>query len=567
MPKIFLGEREYTGKTNLVFDELRRHCLTVASSGSGKGAGLILNNCVFWDGSLVVVDPKGEAAEYMVKLRDDADIAVLDPFSYAETPHHRVRFNPLKLVQDSDDIRMLTSGIVMRTGNENDSFWIDSAEEIIAGLIAFLMECADEDEKNLPELQELINSINDVEERADLVKAMRSCTGYAKLAANAASRLSQDGGTVRSIMQHVQTATSWMFSEAMTEFLKGGDDLDLNQLKRGKLKLFLVLPPKRLEQYGSFLRLFVRSSLAVMWEKVGTEQKGTPCLFLLDEFAALGKINEIRSAALQQGRSYGLHVWPFVISFGQLENLYGQDGAQDFLASADYFTAFGIQDDRTAELISKRIGYVTSDDVAPELDQIHRTIEQEEAYRAGNAEMTNHLANQAAEHDENNRLLQEELRYQRAMDDHKFWAGWSSWLAGPPPQKRQIVRPRTTNVTPQRPQALYAQADAVRARIGKLRISPEEIRLRTRPVPIYGTMISSNMYLETPSGWGWMYLLPHFVGFTEGSVGAYHAKKAKSYRLADLSDSHRVRAAQQALEALENRWQEAVPAPSVAQKG
>ncbi|MEO0889195.1 MAG: TraM recognition domain-containing protein, partial [Pseudomonadota bacterium] len=251
-----------------------------------------------------------------------------------------------------------------------------------------------------------------------------------------------------------------------------------------------------------------------------------------------------------QGRSYGLHVWPFVISFGQLENLYGHDGAQDFLASTDYFTAFGVQDDRTAEVISKRIGYVTSDDVAPELNQIHRTIEVEEAYRANQAQNINHANNMSAELDEANRTLAEERRYENDLASWKFVAFFSKSLAGQVPVRRQIVRPRTTLVTAQRPQELYAQADAVRARIGKLRMSPEEIRIKTKPQSIFNTMISRNMYLETPSGWCWMYLLPHFATFTEGSVGAYLAMKRRTYRLSDLADSPRLRAAQQALEGL-----------------
>jgi Type IV secretory pathway, VirD4 components len=83
-----------------------------------------------------VVDPKGEAAEFTAKNkapRDPSRLAILDPFEYANLPHaFRVRFNPLDLVTDTDDLRMLANGMIMRTGAETDPFWNDSAEAIIA---------------------------------------------------------------------------------------------------------------------------------------------------------------------------------------------------------------------------------------------------------------------------------------------------------------------------------------------------------------------------------------------------------------------------------------------------
>lgn len=516
MPRIFLGEvdNNNTGKPSLHVNDLRRHALTVASSGSGKGAGLIMNNCVYWEGSLVVVDPKGEAAEFTVGLRPHDNIAVLDPFGYANTPDHRARFNPLTLVRDDDDIRMITSGIVMRTGQESDTFWLDSAEEVIAGLIAFIMECAPPENKNLPELQGLINSLTNKEARANLIEGLNGCKEYSGLAVDAATRLSQDGATVRSIMNHVMTETSWIFSHKMAHFLKGDDNLDLRQLKQDELKLFLVLPPNRLDRYSSFLRLFVRCALSVMWEKSGSEQKGTPCLFLLDEFAALGRINEIRSGALQQGRSFGLHVWPFVISFGQLEDLYGRAGAQDFLASSDFFLAFGVQDDRTAELISRRIGNTTARDVEHQLKNAHLEIEREETRRRDQAYRDNTTINQRAEWEEQNRTLAEEKRYETELGEHKFWrALFGSW-AGNPPVRRQIVRPKTALVTPQRPQELYANVERIRAQIGKPRMSPDDIRRHTAPRKRYGADISEYTYLETPNSSTFIKIVPHFAAIS-----------------------------------------------------
>lgn len=518
MSDIYLGTRDKNGADIVVTHPLNRHALTVASSGSGKGACQILPNCIFWPNSLVVVDPKGEAAEFTAQnqgAKDQAEIAVLDPFHYADTPEHRFRFNPLDLVTDTDDIRMIANGLVMRSGYEKDPFWNDSAETIIAGILAFIVATCSPEEKHLGTLRDVFRTLQDPDESEAMLRLMRQTKGFGGLPIDAANRLSQGGQTINSILQNVETQTNWLSSETMHHFLKGGDGLDLRQLKRGKLKLFLVLPPNKLDTYGVFLRLFTRCAMSVMWEKLGTAQKGTPCLFLLDEFAALGKINEIRTAALQQGRSYGLHVWPFVISWGQLVELYGQDGAQDFLASSDAFCAFGIQDDQTAGLISKRIGNVTEADIRKEWQTTAKLIEQEEEQRARAAKAENDDANRWAEFKEGNRINAEIMRYNSAKsnyDQAQKFGVFGRMMAGDPPQQKQIVRPRTTNVTPQRPHELYVKLDALRARLGRPRIAAEQVRFRTAQKEAFPNVImAGDMFVETPRSQTQLRPFPHFL--------------------------------------------------------
>ena len=62
-----------------------RHILTVAGSRSGKSVGLI-SNLLFYPGSILATDPKGELAEITAKKRAamGQKIYVLDPFGNTE---------------------------------------------------------------------------------------------------------------------------------------------------------------------------------------------------------------------------------------------------------------------------------------------------------------------------------------------------------------------------------------------------------------------------------------------------------------------------------------------------
>lgn len=46
-----------------------RHLLTIASSRTGKGVSLLVPNLLLYDGSVIVIDPKGELARVTARAR------------------------------------------------------------------------------------------------------------------------------------------------------------------------------------------------------------------------------------------------------------------------------------------------------------------------------------------------------------------------------------------------------------------------------------------------------------------------------------------------------------------
>ena len=84
----------------------------------------------------------------------------------------------------------------------------------------------------------------------------------------------------------------------------------------------------------------------------------TPTLFLLDEFAALGRLEAVeRAMGLMAG--YGLQLWPILQDMSQLRALYGQRAAT-FVANAGVLQAFGVNDHDTAKWLSQLMGQETT---------------------------------------------------------------------------------------------------------------------------------------------------------------------------------------------------------------
>src|SRR5699024_3369573 len=85
-----------------------RHVMTVAGSRTGKSVTLV-SNLLFYRGSVLALDPKGELAAITAERRAalGQKVCILDPFNIApeRLNGYRKSFNPLSLlVPESDTI-------------------------------------------------------------------------------------------------------------------------------------------------------------------------------------------------------------------------------------------------------------------------------------------------------------------------------------------------------------------------------------------------------------------------------------------------------------------------------
>ena len=119
--------------------------------------------------------------------------------------------------------------------------------------------------------------------------------------------------------------------------------------------MFLCLPPDRLDTYARWLRLLVSQAVTDMARSPARPER--PVLFLLDEFAALGRLESVeRAMGLMAG--YGLQLWPILQDMHQLRATYGER-AGTFMSNAGVIQAFGVNDHATADMLSRMIGDTT----------------------------------------------------------------------------------------------------------------------------------------------------------------------------------------------------------------
>lgn len=352
---LFMGRSLYNPFLNIGLED-SRHMLTIAGSRAGKGATVIIPNLLLWKGSALVIDPKGTNAIVTANRRRKMgqNVYLIDPFDIVDD-EDKASFNPLSLLDpDSpvirEQINVIAEALVVPDENQKEKHWDDGARTVIAGMLAHLITSDKYENPTLPMLRDLISI--DTDKQAELWAEMSFNDAAGRLPMDAANRLIRGAGTneISSILSNADKHTEWLSSPAIKETLSSSS-FSFEDLKDEPTTIYLVLPPQFLETHNRFLRLFVNLAISSMAVEGKAKE---PVLLLMDEFLALGKMEEVEKAfGLMAG--YNLVMWPFVQDYGRLKHLYGSS-VNAFIANSRAIQVFGVGDEETKEFVNKHIG-------------------------------------------------------------------------------------------------------------------------------------------------------------------------------------------------------------------
>jgi type IV secretion system protein VirD4 len=337
------------------------HLLTVAPTRSGKGVGAIIPNLLTLNRSVLCIDPKGENARVTSRARSDTGpVFVLDPFEISGVASSC--FNPLaELRPDSvdlaEDVAAVADALVYDPpGQVGEAHWNEEAKALIAGLILHVVTTAGPKERNLATVRDLLTTTPQRFEQ--VLKTMQASLAANDLVARAANRhLSKSDREAAGVLSAAQRHTHFLDSPRMTKAL-GQSDFKLSDLQSELTTVFVVLPPDRLGTHARWLRLLVVQAINELARS--NPERNVPrhsVLLLLDEFAALGRLEPIeRAFGLMAG--YGVQLWAILQDMHQLRSLYGER-AGTFLSNAGVTQIFNVSDIDTATWVSRTLGAET----------------------------------------------------------------------------------------------------------------------------------------------------------------------------------------------------------------
>lgn len=366
-----------------------RHLITEAGTRSGKGTSCIVPALCLFPGSALVLDPKGENARLTATRRGAGsaycqgmgqEVVILDPYNTSRRPPGmRASWNPLDLLA-LDDLEMVDKAAsiaeaMMIRAKGADAHFDESALGFIKGLILFVVVLNDTDTEDAPPRNLL--SVYDLLMRgahADLnpdrvnpqpsdalmllLFQMMEVNALDGIVAGAASALLDMGDKERgSVLSTARRNLAFLERPAMRAVLKDSS-FNLDHIKTAPegLTLYLCLPQQRMESCGRWLRLMITAALERVYAIEEEPATGHPILFLLEEFASLGHMAAIETAA-GYAAGFGIKLWVIIQDLSQLKRHYNE-GWETFVGNAGTIQAFGNSDVTTLEYLSKKLGEV-----------------------------------------------------------------------------------------------------------------------------------------------------------------------------------------------------------------
>jgi type IV secretion system protein VirD4 len=342
--------------------------LLSAPTRSGKGVGVVIPNLLAWTGSAVVLDIKGEnfAATAGFRAAHGQPVFCWAPFARDQRSH---RWNPLSSIRNEarhavgDTLAIAQMLYPTAThGSSSDSFFADQARNLFLGLV-LLMLATPERPRTLGELlrlasgkgQPLHEYLHNVITQRHLDKRPLQDT-----CVDALNRfLSTSENTLTSILATLNAPLT-LFADPLVDAATSGDDFDLKDLRRQAQTIYLVVPANRLAECTVLLNLFFAQTISQNTEDLPSQDPTlkVPCLLLLDEAAAIGRM-AILSKAIGYLAGYGIRVLTVVQSISQLESVYGREDARTFATNHAAQILFAPREQRDANAYSEMLGTMT----------------------------------------------------------------------------------------------------------------------------------------------------------------------------------------------------------------
>lgn len=360
-----------------------QNILTCAPTGAGKSVASIIPNLLSFAGSVVVLDPKGDlylnTSEHR-RTRLGHRVFRLDPFGIAGPADTSDTLNPLDFIDENDDgfldeVRALADMLVVRTGNEVDPHWNDSAVLVLAAFMSFICGCEpDANKRTLGLVRDMVSSRHVF---TQAIAAMRTVEGFGGIIAKFGELLGWlVDRELGSVMSSVNRHTAWMDSPAVARSLSRSS-FDPRWLRAGRVTVYMVLPHDKLTTLAPLMRCWLGTILRVATKHGATEKN--PVLFIIDECAHLGRMQAIQDA-LTLLRGYGIRMWLFFQSLDQLKVCYGEH-APVMLDNLSTQQFFGINSFDTADHLSQRLG-----DATILVESLNRGTSTSRPIRSGTAE-------------------------------------------------------------------------------------------------------------------------------------------------------------------------------------
>ena len=337
-------ELTYSGEGSLI---------SIAPPGSGKTQCNVFPNLLTWRGPAVILDVKGEIYAQTSKWRA-ANVGPVYKFSPLD-PAKSHCYNPLSFIRMEpdyiwEDSRFLADMMIVPSGG-TDPFWENKARDVLTAAIAHVCYSNTPNQRPMSRITDIIYGGAAFEE---MVLGLQTAVDVRSMMQQGTSLAAMNEKTRDSVLQTAQSSLSAWSGERINRVTQKSDWSPLDLRNGNNPTIYICLKPNEVDSYISLLRVFIAQHIRMLTSELPPHGVA-PILFLLDELPRLKHMPPVEEA-IEIGRQYGIRLWMFAQSLGQLKESYknaegivGSCAVRIFMNPSSH--------DGTAEKLSEELGF------------------------------------------------------------------------------------------------------------------------------------------------------------------------------------------------------------------
>ena len=328
------------------------HVVVLAASAGYKTSGIVISNILHYDGPLVVFDPKGDLYE---RTKDARKAMGYD----AVTIDASNGFDPFKMIaplakQVPSVYHTMAKQLMPLSSRPSDisEYFHEMSVSLFAALTAHFVE------ENVDNVARAISIFINRPRETVIIEAQAIAEKYdlAFVADELQGLSAIDERTWPGVMKGITNKLSFIQYPDIAQYATSAQSPEDHLAALGpKTDIFISIPSLSAQHFSPFPRLLIGAMFVASELLEQPDRPRARRLFLIDEARVLGGmdvLNNVRDA----GRSIGMHLMLIYQSLGQLQEAWGNAGADAWLDSCEARVLSAVGSSRTAADISAMLG-------------------------------------------------------------------------------------------------------------------------------------------------------------------------------------------------------------------
>ncbi|KGX19033.1 type IV secretory system conjugative DNA transfer family protein [Burkholderia pseudomallei] len=334
--------------------------LLAAPTRSGKGVGVVIPNLLTYPDSVVVLDVKGENFQITSKYRQHCGQKV---FKWAPFDRHGCthRWNPLEKIAKSQphervDALQSIGARLFHAPDPRHQFFYEGAADLFQAVALFLIETG----RPCTFGEVLRQGCSTEMTLREHLAAMAATKGLSGDCLGALGRvMSAPDDTMGSITSTFNVGLR-IFSNPSVDVATSASDFDVDQVRRQRMTIYLVLPVRRIAVAGVLANLLYSQLIDENMDAAPGEDPTIicQCLLLMDEASSIGKIPAIeKGSAFIAG--YDMRLLTILQDKAQYVDVYGQHAAHSVIVNHGLKVIYPPKDEDESKALSESLGTFT----------------------------------------------------------------------------------------------------------------------------------------------------------------------------------------------------------------